>query len=347
MAKYNPTVTTDKGEVLIAKLMAGDMGELEFTRIALSDKDYGDIDLAKLTSLEQIKQETLVSEKTRVDENNINVHGIIYNTDLLEGYNLKTIGLYATDPDEGEILYSVTTAIKADYVTEADEYNISSVILDLMTKISKAPVNMKGNPSALVSTSMLENFKTEMNENFEEMSTGVDEQVTELEENYNVFKEEIEEKFKNFCPFPVNSIFLSLDNSNPATLFLGTTWEKQEGRFLIGSSLDYPLGTTGGNSTITLTEANMPRHRHLVDSFSLTTAKHTHRVIPDNLKPYYGVTGGGGGRGWYQSGYPGDTGEGGGDNTGTASPYTSYIGSGTAFNNMPPYLVCNIWKRLT
>nr|WP_306583701.1 hypothetical protein [Fusobacterium ulcerans] len=31
----------------------------------------------------------------------------------------------------------------------------------------------------------------------------------------------------------------------------------------------------------------------------------------------------------------------------SAAPYTQNMGDGTAFNNMPPYLVVNIWKRLT
>ncbi|HBJ79719.1 MULTISPECIES: phage baseplate protein [Fusobacterium] len=171
-----------------------------------------------------------------------------------------------------------------------------------------------------------------------------------VSEDYNTAKKiedklsQIEEKFKNFCPFPVNSIFLSLDNSNPATLFLGTTWEKQEGRFLIGSSLDYPLGTTGGNSTITLTEANMPRHRHQVDTVSATVPAHTH--------PYKIGGGNYGGPGNSEGGlggtkYTGNTLSAGGGSTGAIAPYTNYVGSGTAFNNMPPYLVCNIWKRLS
>lgn len=465
MAKYNPTVTTDKGEVLIAKLMAGDMGELEFTRIALSDKDYAGADLAKLTSLEQIKQETLVSEKTRVDENNINVHGIIYNTDLLEGYNLKTIGLYATDPDEGEILYSVTTAIKADYITEADEHNIGSVIVDLMTKISKAPVNMKGNPSALVDVFML-NKKLDKGEGLEENFNTAVKIVTELKKKQNetdsrllttvktiwgaineLFNNKLEkggytgnaknlndeiskkasktvlgriivgdnliidetgrlngnpavdisgkldkgnvaekyntaekigieldkkqnssdsglktnaktvvgainenyEKFKNFCPFPVNSLYLSLDNSNPATLFLGTTWEKQEGRFLLGSSSNYALGSTGGSSTITLTEANMPRHRHQVDAVSATIPEHIHSIT---LQNHSGDNYSANRVGWGADNLAGNnatvnTSSAGGGSTGAIAPYTNYMGSGTAFNNMPPYLVVNIWKRLT
>ena len=161
-------------------------------------------------------------------------------------------------------------------------------------------------------------------------------------------KPEIEEKFKNFCPFPINSLYLSLDNSNPATLFLGTAWEKQEGRFLIGSSLDYPLGTTGGNSTITLMEANMPRHRHQVDSTTATVPAHMHSTtLSRRSGDDYNK-----GTGWGADGLVGDTAtvntsSAGGGSTGAIAPYTNYIGSGTAFNNMPPYLVVNIWKRLS
>lgn len=43
------------------------------------------------------------------------------------------------------------------------------------------------------------------------------------------------------------------------------------------------------------------------------------------------------------------TGSGGGETTGSASPVTSIgsTGSGTAFSILPPYLVVNIWKRLS
>ena len=108
MAKYKETVHTDKAFALIGKMVAGKISELEFTKIKVSDKDYSKHtteELKKLTALEQIKQETLVSEKTPVGDNAVNIHGIIYNTDLQNSYYLKTIGLYANDPDEGEILY--------------------------------------------------------------------------------------------------------------------------------------------------------------------------------------------------------------------------------------------------
>lgn len=128
-------------------------------------------------------------------------------------------------------------------------------------------------------------------------------------------------------------------------MWLGTTWEKIEEKFLLGSGTDYPLGSTGGNSTITLTEANMPRHRHRVDSFTLTTQPHVHRIGYSNSNGN-DTSPSSYGSGWTVQ-YNRNTESGGGENTGTASPYTNYVGSGTAFNNMPPYLVVNIWKRLS
>lgn len=169
---------------------------------------------------------------------------------------------------------------------------------------------------------------------------------------------EILEKFKNFCPFPINSIFLSLDNSNPATLFLGTTWEKQEGRFLLGSGSAYALGSTGGSSTTTLSKENLPNVKLQIDSFSL--GKGTQEITGDfYTSNYIGYAGSGA---FYrkQSGLGGHGGDSSSGNkigfqaskswTGmstSAAPYTTNMGDSTPFNNMPPYLVVNIWKRLS
>lgn len=169
---------------------------------------------------------------------------------------------------------------------------------------------------------------------------------------------EILEKFKNFCPFPINSIFLSLDNSNPAMLFLGTTWQKQEGRFLLGSNSAYTLGSTGGSSTTTLSKENLPNVKLQIDSFSL--GKGTQEITGDfYTSNYIGYAGSGA---FYrkQSGLGGHGGDSSSGNkigfqaskswTGistSAAPYTANMGDSTPFNNMPPYLVVNIWKRLS
>lgn len=163
--------------------------------------------------------------------------------------------------------------------------------------------------------------------------------------------------FKNFCPFPVNSLYLSLGNENPSTLWLGTTWAKQEGRFLLGSSSSYGLGTTGGASTVKLIGDNLPATKIQLDSFSLSRG--TMEIIGDlgvidtssNFsgafytegtkygngsaefanKPFYKFRAS---RSWTGT-------------TNTAQPQTVNLGKGTPFSILPPYLVVNIWKRLS
>ena len=163
----------------------------------------------------------------------------------------------------------------------------------------------------------------------------------------------IDEKFKNFCPFPVNSLYLSLGNENPSTLWLGTTWQKQENRFLLGAGSNYSLGTIGGSSTATLSVANLPSHNHtaFTASHSHTQQEHTHTLTStgSDYYTYYGanyiyttrnVAS-------YKNGMINAINSAGGDTTGSASPVTTIgnTGSGTAFSIMPPYLVVNIWKR--
>lgn len=177
----------------------------------------------------------------------------------------------------------------------------------------------------------------------------IDALVAALMGYYNPLIEGISETFKNFCPFPVNSLYLSLGNENPSTLWLGTTWAKQEGRFLLGSSSSYGLGITGGASTVKLTIANLPSHTH-----SATTAAHTHTqpAHTHKIKGYNNEQADGpnlAGAGGWETTKNAITESAGGETTGSASPVTSIgaTGSGTAFSIMPPYLVVNIWKRLS
>lgn len=178
----------------------------------------------------------------------------------------------------------------------------------------------------------------------------IDALVAALMGYYNPLIEGISETFKNFCPFPVNSLYLSLGSENPSTLWLGTTWKKQEGRFLLGSSSSYSLGSTGGASTVTLSVANLPSHTH-----SATTAAHTHTQPAHKHQVGKGEGGYSGGAGYTIAQFNEViqpikyTESAGGDTTGSASPVTSIgsTGSGTAFSIIPPYLVVNIWKRLS
>ena len=58
---------------------------------------------------------------------------------------------------------------------------------------------------------------------------------------------------------PVGSLYISENLTSPAELY-GGTWERIEGKFIMGASDDYPAGSTGGSATHTQTVNEMPSH---------------------------------------------------------------------------------------
>lgn len=74
--------------------------------------------------------------------------------------------------------------------------------------------------------------------------------------------------------YPVGSIYMSLNPSDPATLF-GGSWDKlEDGRVLIGANSTYAAGTSGGSFTHTLTTDELPTHSHTGSTDS--AGEHSH-----------------------------------------------------------------------
>ena len=57
--------------------------------------------------------------------------------------------------------------------------------------------------------------------------------------------------------YPVGSIYMSLNSTSPATLF-GGTWTQLKDRFLIGAGNSYTVNSTGGATTVSIQEKNIP-----------------------------------------------------------------------------------------
>ena len=118
--------------------------------------------------------------------------------------------------------------------------------------------------------------------------------------------------------YPVGSIYMSSSNVNPGT-FIGGTWIQIQDTFLLAAGTTYTAGDTGGEAEHTLTVAEMPSHTH--------SMKYSYWVNANVGIKSYNYPGGSG----Y---YYGDT---------SAAPNNT--GSGSAHNNMPPYLVVYVWQR--
>lgn len=134
--------------------------------------------------------------------------------------------------------------------------------------------------------------------------------------------------------YPVGAIYLSANNISPASLF-GGTWEQIQDRFLLSAGSAYTAGSTGGESTHTLTVQEMPVHSHTVNA-------HSHAIGLDNDTTI-------GTYGWslhVNANGNSVTGAQKIVTSGTSSPNTNTIGGGVAHNNMPPYLTVYMWKRI-
>jgi len=128
--------------------------------------------------------------------------------------------------------------------------------------------------------------------------------------------------------YPVGSIYMSVNSTSPASLF-GGTWERLKDRFLLGAGNTYTGGNTGGSATHTLTEAQLPKvtgtilssfdggvegvFNSATGAFSVSSSKKSASVETGSNTRY--------------------------------STVTMTFGSGSSHNNMPPYLVVNMWKR--
>ena len=160
--------------------------------------------------------------------------------------------------------------------------------------------------------------------------------------------------------YPVGSIYMSINDVSPDTLFGGTWVRIQNGRFLIsagggtnssetlteansytgrgsvttGESGWWSAGETGGEHDHTLTVAQLPSHRHTVgtnkDIGGMTSNSVSRRQV---------------GSSGTNRGYAFTT-----DSTSSNSALsfhsgTDHTGSGNSHNNVPPYLAVYMWQR--
>lgn len=129
--------------------------------------------------------------------------------------------------------------------------------------------------------------------------------------------------------YPVGSIYMSVNSTDPSTLF-GGSWERIQDTFLLASGNAYGAGTTGGSA-----KATLPSHTHTLGSndYQLWVAKRGkgsaeagNQISGD--KKYYAAA-------------LGDS----ADNYKWIASVDSKGVSDVSQANMPPYLAVYVWKR--
>ena len=167
MGAFKSAVITTKGQALLAKVVAGTC-KLEFTKIAVSENTLSG-DLASKTGIGTIKQSEKVASVVRQNGANVKVSASFSNETLGAGYYVRNIGLYATDPQDGEILYSISAADEseatADWMPPFNGIGVSSLLVDLVTAVSNASnVSVTVDPSAGATVAQIVNLQEQIDD---------------------------------------------------------------------------------------------------------------------------------------------------------------------------------------
>lgn len=168
--------------------------------------------------------------------------------------------------------------------------------------------------------------------------------------------------------YPIGSIYITLVNTNPSET-IGGEWRRvAEGRCLVGVSAErnITLRKTGGSTTTTLNESNIPAHDHSINISGQTSGvgdhTHTARDITSYVKMNNERSNGYNMFIQYDDGerfnnratfYHNDTtynntsGSGGHSHSVSVSGNTSRVGSGAPINIENPYLGVYMWERIS
>ncbi len=132
--------------------------------------------------------------------------------------------------------------------------------------------------------------------------------------------------------YPIGCYFETSDtNFDPNESLIGTWTRDTDGRVLVSESNSLTIGSTGGESTHTLTANEMPSHTHSLYPTGkgwVNSDANTGRINLNHVPSgkYVGIISTTGMNGWVFKGI---------DKT----------GGGEAHNNMPPYIVIARWHR--
>ena len=128
--------------------------------------------------------------------------------------------------------------------------------------------------------------------------------------------------------YPPGAVYISFSTVEPEILFGFGVWEAIEGQFLLGSSADYPFGSTGGSADAVIVSHS---HKSSSDGEYIVTSEESGA---NNTQVAYSASG----NRWV-------------DGQKSQSHFhhrleTSTVGEDGTGKNMPPYIAVNMWMRV-
>lgn len=139
MTNFEKTKLTDKGIALLAR----EGIDITFTRIETGCGEYQEgEEVGSLTALKNKVQEFGINGVEKKADTLIELKFVITNQNLATGYLFTEIGVYAIDPEEGEILYAVcySTIKNADEIKKYNGIFASTLVVSLLIEVASGSV---------------------------------------------------------------------------------------------------------------------------------------------------------------------------------------------------------------
>ena len=343
---------TNKGREYMAKCLAQNK-PISFTKVKIGNGNIGlEENPETFIDIKSIKKEVNIVDKTQVGDR-VKLLIQIDNTGVLEGYFPREIGIYVSDGGQEILYWYINDGSETSWLPPASKspvkfkYHINLMVTNLETVI----INWSGKELWVDREFLNQEMAKKLN------NGNVSTEYNTAEKIEKKIKE-IDTKFKNLSlvPVPVGGVLAMYNNTNPAELYSGTTWE------LVTSDKYIRTGNTalqtGGSNSISIGKENLPNIKLQVESFQLgrgtqeITGAHqsgTDSVIPEGAfympSPSRVEPGQGAYRNSYRVAFQASR-----SWTGmstAANPYTEVLGSGTALSIQPAYITLKFWKRLS
>lgn len=153
MANWSGGVLTAAGRILQAKVEAG--AALKITRLKIGDGVETLADVDPMVDLRNTRYVMGVSSRT-ANNGVCTISGIVLSEKVSTGFYAREFGVFAEDPDVGEILYSIMIDPIPDFVPPVTASVLTSAEFALDIAISNASaVKIMIDPNGLVTTDML------------------------------------------------------------------------------------------------------------------------------------------------------------------------------------------------
>jgi hypothetical protein len=137
MSAFGGLVLTTKGRNLQAKAQAGT--QLNFTRIGVGDGELAGSSILELNALKHEVKTLNITKLKPLTGGKAAVGGMLSNQGLVSGFYWRELGLFATDPDIGEILYCYgNSGVNAEYIPADGGPDVLEKSIDIISIVGNA-----------------------------------------------------------------------------------------------------------------------------------------------------------------------------------------------------------------